>query len=285
MSGRAILLLEADDEAAAALVGLLEGDGYPVVTARSLFQAEDQARRHKPALLLVNVLLGQRALDPMELEGLVRVARCPVVTLGPRGRDDLGPSRYVARAHIERPIALEALLDVVRQHFHVGRDSQNPNLAASSGAALLVELRAGALWLSGSLDERATPEAMLAPLEGRAAGPLKVDCAQIGRVNSTGVRMWMQFLRALQRRGFEPTLRALCPVLVAHAKLIDGILAGCKLESFLCAVECESCQAESHVLVEAHAGALPEVACACGGRATTLDDPSGYGALFTAASR
>lgn len=285
MSGRAILLLEADEEAAAALVGLLEGDGYPVFTAHSLFQAEDQARRHKPALLLVDVLLGQRPLDPMELEGLVRVARCPVVTLGPRGREDLGPSRYVARAHIERPIGLEALLEVVRQHFHVGRDSQNPNQAVSSGAAVVVELRAGALWISGSLDERATPEALMEPLEGRPAGPLKVDCAQIGRVNSTGVRMWMQFLRKLQRRGFEPTLRALCPVLVAHAKLIDGILASCRLESFLCAVECEKCQSESHVLVEAHTGVLPEVKCACGGRATPLDDASGYGALFAAGKR
>ncbi len=91
MSGRAILLLEADEEAAAALVGLLEGDGYPVFTAHSLFQAEDQARRHKPALLLVDVLLGQRPLDPMELEGLVRVARRQLmffvlVTIVRRGR-------------------------------------------------------------------------------------------------------------------------------------------------------------------------------------------------------
>ncbi len=285
MHSRAILLFQADDEAAQALVGLLEGDGYPVMVARSLFEAEELARRSKPALLLVDLLVGQRPLDPMELEGLARVARCPVVTMGQRGREDLGPSRYAAREHIERPVGLEALLEVVRRHFHSGRDSQNPNLAVSVGAPLEVELRAGVLWLSGQLDERAIPEVMLEPLAERAPGPLKVDCARVGRVNSTGVRMWMQFVRTLRKRGFEPTLRALCPVLVAHARLIDGILAGCRIESFLCALECETCQAESHALADAQSGVLPEAVCACGGRASAADDASAYEVLFAAGRR
>jgi ABC-type transporter Mla MlaB component len=282
MSGRPILLLESDEATTAALGSLLEADGFPVVTARSLFQAEELARKAGAALLLVNLHHEKRVLDPAEIEGLARVARCPVVTMSHRGAVD--PVLYATRAHLFRPFDLESLLSAVRKHYQAGVSTLTPvPPQAASGDPLQVELRAGVLSLGGHLDERASLDTMMAPLQGHAGPALKVDCAGLRRVNSTGTRIWIEFMRALRKRGLELTLRALSPTLVAQAKLIDGVLAGCRVESFLCMTECPRCRRESHELVDTSTGALPEVTCACGATAVVADHTSAYDVLFAAA--
>lgn len=284
MAGRPVLLLETDDETTAALVSILESDGFPVVTARSLFQAEEEARRAGPAVLLIDLQQGPRVLDPMEVEGLRRVARgCPVVTLIHRSRADVDPAPYAPAAHLLRPLELDDLLGAVRKHYHAGSQVLTPVPPSAAGDPLRAEVRGGALWLSGGLDERTTLERMLEPLEAHA-GPLKIDCTSLRRVNSTGVRIWIFFVRALAQRGIPVTLRALSPSLVAQAKLIDGVLGPCNVESFQCMLECKLCHHESHELVDTAVRALPIKTCAsCGGEAVPVDDVAAFEVLFAAA--
>jgi hypothetical protein len=140
---------------------------------------------------------------------------------------------------------------------------------SEAGAATVVEL-------SGQLDEQAD----LALLKPLLAGAVELHLGGITRINSTGVRTWVNFIHDL------PSVRELAfthcsPAIVTQLNTIYNFRGRARVRSLLAPYQCESCGAEERKLIELQAGAappsLPPSPCArCGGTMEFDDLPERY---------
>ena len=91
--------------------------------------------------------------------------------------------------------------------------------------------------MQGSITERTVLEPP-APLGQH----LIIDCAGIERINSMGVRAWIQFFENLGTLGVPVTLRRLSPALVLQASMISSFLGRAEVESFFAPYYCGTCE-------------------------------------------
>jgi hypothetical protein len=133
-----------------------------------------------------------------------------------------------------------------------------------------VENECRVLRLHGVIDEHADLS-FFASLEGR----VQVDLAQVERVNSFGIRAWID---AVRKVGHEVALEfvALHPTLVDRISMVGGFFDRGTIVSFHAPMRCEACGVEADVLLTAAAcreagGRLPSTACAGCGRPMQLD--------------
>lgn len=284
MADRPILLLEDDAETVEALVAFLNLEGFEVLAVGTLEEAEQQARRSPPGLLVLDLRIHRRRLQPNDVLRLRRIAYgCSVITMSASGKLDLEPSLYPSEGHLWKPFTLDELFQAVRRFYRsavTGRVSLS--MTGLGAEPLVAEVAAGVLWLSGELNEKIKVEQLQA---AAPEGPtLRIDCAAIKRVNSFGVRTWMDYLDACEQRGVRVTLRALSPAMVAQCKLIRNFLSAAKVESFIGLFECTACNGETFELVETRTRTFPEPSCPrCGGTTQVPDDLTLYQPLFDAA--
>lgn len=109
-----ILLVEDDDEVREMLATLLASEGHQVVTAINGRQALDLARRHQPALILLDLmmpvmsgeefLVAQAAAD--DIRGI------PVVVLSAHPNSRRIASELHTAGCLPKPVDLDALLTV-----------------------------------------------------------------------------------------------------------------------------------------------------------------------------
>ncbi len=117
--------------------------------------------------------------------------------------------------------------------------------------------------LIGVLDENAD----LRPL-GELSGDVAIDLSGVKRISSTGVREWIDLMRALDGRC-HVTLVACSPPTVTQLNLIANFRGAAEVESFIAPYECAKCGAEREVLLDATAAShrgphVPRLSCACG---------------------
>lgn len=146
------------------------------------------------------------------------------------------------------------------------------NTAPSNApVSLKVEQKNGQIALSGFLDENSA----LPRLEPLAKlSKILFNFAAVSRVNSCGVRDWVNFMAKLAASEVHYVD---CPmVVVKQLNVVPDFHGKAKIDSFYAPYFCESCDAESLKLLTASAvqnGQPPAVAC------PTCNKPMGFDAI------
>lgn len=124
----------------------------------------------------------------------------------------------------------------------------------------------------GEIDENAD----FAELRRRLHGSVTFQLAEVRRINSCGVREWVNFVRDLPQVS-ELTLTACSPAIVTQLNMIYNFKGPGRVRSFLAPYVCSACGEEEDKLIDVDAsvrplGALPEVSCGRCGAPMDFDD-------------
>jgi DNA-directed RNA polymerase subunit RPC12/RpoP len=129
----------------------------------------------------------------------------------------------------------------------------------------------GAYELAGEIDEHVDFSPLLAKLSGHAV----FDLARVRRINSQGVRAWIDFLRDVPVRTL--VFRRCSPAVITQVNMIANFRGPATIESFLAPYVCDACGEEAEHLIDVaeqrrRGGAVPAVACPKCGAAMQFDD-------------
>lgn len=146
------------------------------------------------------------------------------------------------------------------------------NLELGGSLRARIERRGSETWVAlvGNLDESCS-FAQLASI----GGPIVIDLGDLNRINSVGVRYWMEFVRAREQTGMALTVERCSPMMVGQITMIRGFMgAQSRVKSLYVPYLCSACKLEHmHVLeVASGAAAQPTLPCPkCNGR-MDIDD-------------
>ena len=134
--------------------------------------------------------------------------------------------------------------------------------------------------VSGVIDEAAD----LGPLRALAAPTLELDLRGIQRINSSGVRAWIDFVRAVPATVALRFVRC-PPVIIDQCNMVLGFLGHGRLESFYAPLTCRECDEQVEQLfttaaVKAGCGTLPPTPCPRCRRPMAIDDLEDQYLLF-----
>lgn len=140
------------------------------------------------------------------------------------------------------------------------------------------------LHLDGSMDENAD----LFDLIPMISGVVRIDLGGVRRINSAGVRDWVNFIRQVQDRADEVTLSRCSPAIVMQMNMISNFRGEAQVQSIFAPLVCPECDREDDVLVsltpeqlEVLPDGVPERPCPDCGAVMELDDiPERYFAFL-----
>ena len=126
--------------------------------------------------------------------------------------------------------------------------------------------------ISGVIDENAD----LGPLSALGARPVRVHLRGVRRINSFGVRTWIDAIRQIPRGTPLRFVHAPPPV-VDQCNMVSGFVGHGSLESFYAPMACAECDEQVDQLFEtaacrANGGRLPKTPCPRCGRPMEVDD-------------
>jgi hypothetical protein len=138
--------------------------------------------------------------------------------------------------------------------------------------------------LVGDVDENARLMEIVPVLRG----PVVINLRSVRRINSAGVREWVNFIRAAAERVPDLTLVECSSAFVAQMNMIYNFRASAKVFSFYAPYVCSACEREQDRLVRADDPALvakpdaaPAFVCEACGAALELDElPERYFAFL-----
>src|SRR5215470_6033556 len=97
-----------------------------------------------------------------------------------------------------------------------------------------------------------------------AAGTVVIDLGEIERINSCGVRDWVNWLTRVEKAGSRIVLVECSPAIVSQINLVNNFTGTGVVKSFFAPYFCPSCDREKVLLVEAsEMGASPHRAPIC----------------------
>lgn len=103
------------------------------------------------------------------------------------------------------------------------------------------------LKLVGVVDE----DNELVSLESKlSGGPLLLDLSEIDRINSCGVRDWVNWLGRIEKNGARPVFISCSPAIVAQINLVHNFTAGGIVKSFYAPYYCPRCEKEKLLRLE-----------------------------------
>lgn len=123
---------------------------------------------------------------------------------------------------------------------------------------LHVESGARVIRLHGELDEAAD----LSPLLSHAGDAPIIDMGDVVRANSTGLLRWSTFLRRLPSET-SVRLRRVPVALMRQLVLVPLATLGCVIESYYAPYECEACEVDIDLLLDARAAAQAQPCPLC----------------------
>lgn len=132
--------------------------------------------------------------------------------------------------------------------------------------------------LSGAIEETVN----LDDLIGGVSGELRVDCKEVTRINSVGVKGWIKYFQSLQAKQVAITFFQCSTAIVEQINLISNFTCGGKVESIYVPFACPSCKSELIALfrtsdLNPDALQLPELKCTkCAGKAVFDDIEEEY---------
>ena len=126
--------------------------------------------------------------------------------------------------------------------------------------------------LAGVVDENAD----LALLSTLGSRPARINMRCVRRINSFGVRVWMDTIRRVPR-STDITFVQCPPPVIDQCTMVQGFLGHGKLESFYAPMTCPECDEQVDQLFEteacrANGAKLPVTPCPRCGRPMEVDD-------------
>lgn len=131
------------------------------------------------------------------------------------------------------------------------------------------------LKLRGVVDEDNSLDALVPRLSGDV---LVVDTTDVVRINSCGVRDWVNWLSAVQKKGIKVVLIRCSPSIVNQINLVTNFSGHSVVHSFFAPYYCESCDRETQKIIQTDTllggGAVhsPSFRCNDCGSALVFDD-------------
>jgi hypothetical protein len=86
-----------------------------------------------------------------------------------------------------------------------------------------------------------TEQALLEAPDARGRRVI-IDARGVERMNSMGVRNWIEFMERLHRQSPDIVIRQLPPAMVSQAGMISNFIGGTRVESFLSPWFCPRCE-------------------------------------------
>ena len=122
------------------------------------------------------------------------------------------------------------------------------NQIAAAALSWQIQRRPGAtaVEFSGEIDENAD----FTELRRRLKGPLIFDLGRVRRINSCGVREWVNFVRDVGQAGSPLTFVACSPAIVTQLNMIYNFRGQAKVVSFLAPYVCSACETEEEKLLD-----------------------------------
>lgn len=126
---------------------------------------------------------------------------------------------------------------------------------------------------TGEIDENAD----FGELRRRLKGPVVFHLAEVRRINSCGVREWVNFVRDLPGVT-ELTFTHCSPAIVTQLNMIYNFRGAAKVRSFYAPYVCDGCGHEDEKLLDVQtqfpsgAGKVPDYVCDQCGAAMEFDD-------------
>jgi hypothetical protein len=108
----------------------------------------------------------------------------------------------------------------------------------------------------GPVNEDSDFDALKAEIKSGAR--IRFDMSEIGRVNSCGVREWVNFVRSLPSTC-TLELDKCPPAVVSQLNMISNFAGGARVLSVHAPFVCPQCGGEESVLVQVERGRLPEL--------------------------
>jgi anti-anti-sigma regulatory factor len=116
--------------------------------------------------------------------------------------------------------------------------------------------------LSGVIDE---DNQLTSLVDQIPSGTVVLNLAEIERINSCGVRDWVNWLGKIEKNGANVVLAECSPAIVAQINLVHNFTGGGAVKSFYAPFFCPACDLEKVLLIEAAemAGQSPPKAPTC----------------------
>jgi anti-anti-sigma regulatory factor/DNA-directed RNA polymerase subunit RPC12/RpoP len=139
------------------------------------------------------------------------------------------------------------------------------------GSALVVRL-------TGSIEESVNFDQLIGP----PPGELWVNCKEIPRINSVGVKAWIKYFQSCQAKGTKLKFFECSTAIVEQINLISNFTCGGAVESIFVPFSCTGCKSELVGLFKCEdlkkiQMKLPDLKCSkCGGKAVFDDIPEEY---------
>jgi len=142
------------------------------------------------------------------------------------------------------------------------------------------------LRLRGVIDEDNHLDGLFPRLEGSV---LVVDVAEVERINSCGVRDWVNWLGKVEGNGHRTVLIRCSPAIIGQVNLVTNFAGGAIIHSFYAPYYCSACDKELQKLIETEAlltrkpARAPSFRCSdCGGELDFDDIEASYFAFIDA---
>ena len=132
--------------------------------------------------------------------------------------------------------------------------------------------------LAGSIEENVNFEQQL----GSPTGEIWINCKEVPRINSVGVKGWIRYFQGLQAKGVKMKFVECSTAIVEQVNLISNFICGGTVESIYAPYSCPSCKTEQVGLfkcddIKKYNFELPELNCIkCGKKAEFDDIPEEY---------
>jgi hypothetical protein len=130
----------------------------------------------------------------------------------------------------------------------------------------------------GSVEESVEFEQLIGPVTGE----LHVNCKEIPRINSIGVKAWIKYFSGLSQKGVKLKFTECSTAIVEQINLISNFVSGGAVESIYVPFSCTACKGEFIGLfktedLKALKLQVPDLKCSkCGGKAVFDDIPEEY---------
>lgn len=133
--------------------------------------------------------------------------------------------------------------------------------------------------ISGSIEENVNFDQLIGP---PVSGEVIVNCKEISRINSVGVKSWIRYFQSVQQKGGKLKFVECSTSIVEQINLISNFTCGGVVESIFVPFSCKNCKAELLGLFKSEDLKkfnleIPSVKCnKCGGEAVFDDIPEEY---------
>lgn len=131
------------------------------------------------------------------------------------------------------------------------------NADLGGGLKYRVERRNGSTWLAlmGNITEAADFTSLKA-----LPAPLVIDLSGVDRINSLGVRGWIDFVHAVEATGHAIAFEKAPPIIVGQMSMISNFMGHSRVTSVLTPYLCPKCSNEHLELVDVGEGRQPHFA-------------------------